>query len=416
MSQPTLGHIKRVLQTLPRGMKGLDETYEQAIKRIEGQEKGYRELAKQVLSWVTYAKRPLSITEVQHALAVSADMTDMDRDFLPEVEVLGSICAGLITIDQNSHVLRLVHYTTREYFERMSSFPDAEKDIAATFVTYLSFDIFNLGYCSTDQEFETRLQLYPLYHYAAQNWGHHVHEASTILTQPITNLLKSEPKVSACSQAMMVSDRDHYKGYSQEAPKQTTAVHLMAYLGLMETTRILLENGHRPDIKDSNGRTPLSWAAENGHEAVARLLLDRADVNVNLKDRFRQTPLSRAAENGHEVVVRLLLDRADVEINSKYGHDETPLSRATVRGDEAVVRLLLDRADVEVNSKNRFDQTLLSRAAVRGHEAVVRLLLDRTDVDVNLKDRFGQTPLSRAAENGHEAVATLIQSHNSQSL
>jgi hypothetical protein len=233
MSQPTLGHIKRVLQTLPRGMKGLDETYEQAIKRIEGQEKGYRELAKQVLSWVTYAKRPLSITEVQHALAVSADMTDMDRDFLPEVEVLGSICAGLITIDQNSHVLRLVHYTTREYFERMSSFPDAEKDIAATCVTYLSFDIFNLGFCSTDQEFETRLQLYPLYRYAAQNWGHHVHAASTILTQPITNLLKSEPKVSACSQAMMVSDRYHYEGYSQGAPKQTTAVHLMAYLGLM---------------------------------------------------------------------------------------------------------------------------------------------------------------------------------------
>jgi hypothetical protein len=79
MSQPTLGHIKRALLRLPQGVKGLDETYEQAMRRIEGQEEGYRELAKQVLSWVTHAKRALSITEVQHALAIRADMADMDK-------------------------------------------------------------------------------------------------------------------------------------------------------------------------------------------------------------------------------------------------------------------------------------------------------------------------------------------------
>jgi hypothetical protein len=50
MSLPTRGHIKKALQNLPKGIKGLDETYEQIMKRIEGQEKGFRELAKQVLS------------------------------------------------------------------------------------------------------------------------------------------------------------------------------------------------------------------------------------------------------------------------------------------------------------------------------------------------------------------------------
>jgi hypothetical protein len=63
MSQPTRGHIKQALQNLPKGMEGLDEIYRQAMKRIEGLEKGFRGLAKKVLSWVTHAKKPLIVTE-----------------------------------------------------------------------------------------------------------------------------------------------------------------------------------------------------------------------------------------------------------------------------------------------------------------------------------------------------------------
>jgi ankyrin repeat protein len=37
--------------------------------------------------------------------------------------------------------------------------------------------------------------------------------------------------------------------------------------------RLLVENGVDPESKDkTSGRTPLWWAAENGHEAVVRLL------------------------------------------------------------------------------------------------------------------------------------------------
>jgi ankyrin repeat protein len=410
MSQPTLGHIKRAMRSLPQGVKGLDETYEQAIKRIESQEEGYRKLAKQVLSWVTHANRALSTAEVQHALAVTVDMTDLDRDFLPEVEILGSICAGLITIDEKSDIIRLVHYTTREYFERMSSFPNADADIAMICVTYLSFDNFATGFCSTDKEFEARLRSHQLYSYAACNWGHHAYAASTVLEQPIMNLLESEAKMLASSQAMMVLTSYRNKDYSQRVPMQMTGMHIAAYFGLREVMIALLKNGHNPDVRNSYARTPLSYAAERGSEAVVRLLLERADVEADSKeDRWGRTPLWRAAANGHEAVVRLLLERADVEADSKEDRwGRTPLSWAASNGHEAVVRLLLERADVEADSKDDSGRTPLWWATANGHEAVVRLLLERADVEADSKDDSGRTSLSWAAANGHEAVVRLL--------
>ena len=53
------------------------------------------------------------------------------------------------------------------------------------------------------------------------------------------------------------------------------------------------------------GRTALSWAARNGHEAVVRLLLEKV-VSVDSKDGYGRTALSWAAEKGHKAVVTLL--------------------------------------------------------------------------------------------------------------
>src|ERR1700754_2752613 len=108
-----------------------------------------------------------------------------------------------------------------------------------------------------------------------------------------------------------------------------TGVYVAAYFGLREGIAALVEIGHEPDSKDSTigGRTPLSWAAEKGHEAVVRLLVKKGADLESKDSRYSQTPLSWAAEKGHEALVRLLVEKgADPE--SKDSGGGTPLSWA----------------------------------------------------------------------------------------
>src|SRR6187549_2533258 len=114
------------------------------MERIEGQVSAQEELAKEVLSWITCARRPLTTMELQQALAVGLGDSELDEDALPQIEDMVSVCAGLVTVDDESGIIRLVHYTTQEYFERTQKqwFPNAEADITTTCVTYLSFSIF----------------------------------------------------------------------------------------------------------------------------------------------------------------------------------------------------------------------------------------------------------------------------------
>jgi ankyrin repeat protein len=172
--------------------------------------------------------------------------------------------------------------------------------------------------------------------------------------------------------------------------------------------KLLLDKGADTESKDGDGWTPLSRAAAIGREAVVKLLLATGKVNRDSKRDFGRTPLSYAAAGGHGAVVKMLLATGKVDIDSKDQHGRTPLSYAAARGHEAVVKLLHATGKVDIDSKPDYGQTPLSYAAKNGHEAVVKLLLATGKVNVDSEGIFCRTPLSYAAENGHEAVIKLL--------
>ena len=72
------------------------------MERIKAQSSDDFELARKVIYWINYALRPLALREIQNALAVRPGDHHLDEDGLPEEERLLSVCAGLVTIQQES--------------------------------------------------------------------------------------------------------------------------------------------------------------------------------------------------------------------------------------------------------------------------------------------------------------------------
>lgn len=85
------------------------------MERINEKNQGFRRLAEKVSSWITCAKRPLTTLELQHALAIVVGDCKLDGDNLERIERIVSVCAGLVTVDEESKIIRLVHYTTQDY-------------------------------------------------------------------------------------------------------------------------------------------------------------------------------------------------------------------------------------------------------------------------------------------------------------
>jgi ankyrin repeat protein len=376
------------------------------MKRIQGQIVDDAELAKLLLSWITRAKRPLTTSELEHALTVEIKEPQLDIENLYQVEDIVSVCAGLVTIDKESGIIRLVHYTTQEYFDRTwkTWFPNAEANIAAICATYLSFNEFKTGICQNDDEFEQRLQSHKLYHYASRNWGYHAQATSTIIPE-VNSFLEGKAQIEASIQALLaVKQHSSDSNYSQRFPKNMTGLHLVAYFGVKAIVQLLLDNGANVNSNTGGRQTPLYWASKNGHVEVAQLLLEKG-ANINTADKGRATPLYEASKNGHIKVVKLLLKKgADVKAADIYG--STPLHWASWMGHFEAVQLLLEKG-ADVKAANRGGWTPLHRASKSGHVEVARLLLKK-GADVNATDRNGWMPLHWASWSGHVEVAQLL--------
>jgi hypothetical protein len=88
--------VEGALDVLP---SGLEATYARIIELIDGQRDYMRRLASKTLRWVMYAQRPLSTTELQHALATEQLCRPGSDPELDSIDVILGACANLIFVE-----------------------------------------------------------------------------------------------------------------------------------------------------------------------------------------------------------------------------------------------------------------------------------------------------------------------------
>ncbi|KAL8933865.1 MAG: hypothetical protein Q9216_006175 [Gyalolechia sp. 2 TL-2023] len=183
-----------------------------------------------------------------------------------------------------------------------------------------------------------------------------------------------------------------------------------------ETARLRALADDEPDPRaeiepeEDHRWTPLLRAANKGHEAAVRLLLDFG-ANIEARSPSNATPLMYACQEVHFPTVDLLSMRgADIHAADQYGWK--PLHYALVNvasrsNDAEQISHLLLSHEADVNAKCNFNKSPLHYAVEKcGLEMVLFLLNSKADMEA--RDIAEQTPLHAAIACRSEPMVRLL--------
>ena len=411
LEDKTIYQRRQTLYKMTNGF-GLDDAYSTTLDRIR-EPKGNRvNLGMEALMWISCSERPLKADELCHALAVEAGTTDFNVRNAPSIRTLLSCTLGLMTIDEHSSTVRLVHFTLQEYITAHPNlFITPHSMMAEICLAYLNFQ----SICDLSTSFDAIPSTMPFLHYASCYWGLHAKKHVTEGVKELAlRLLRRDADHISADILLREESVDFWTGldrYNGQHPdlRGFTGLHCIAYMGGTEVASTMVNmkvwdlNG-----RDSNCATPLIWTAKYGNLTLAKLLLEQGDVDPTLSDKKGLTPLAYVAMAGHQDLVELLLQCGNVNCDSSDNYSQTPLSYAAKSGCEGMVKILLERGDVNSDSLDIYGRTPLSYAAGSGHQGIVKMLVERGDVNSDSSNKDGRTPLFYAAEEGHEGIAKIL--------
>lgn len=387
----------------------LDSAYDGVMKRIESQAPRDLDLAKLILSWITCSKRPLTSLELQHATAVETGAQSLDVEGLADIDDLVSVCAGLVVVDQESNIVRLVHYTTQEYFNRFRGqwFPDAHAKIAQASLTYLNFRDFEMEDIQAHDPYTQeiidifskaltkRTESFPLYGYAARFWGHHARGTLMEKDPMALAVLQRSPKRSLNTSILIMSDwrlryNDDLAGKQRQEVKRT-GLQVAAYFGLLQSATILIAKNPQSVFEyPALSGSPLHIAVLNGWVNLTEFLLDKGAI-------FDHAVVKAAMRNKDQEMLCIFIRRELLVIGC--GENDTmglyALEHAVAHRQEEIVKLLLEQG---VKPSPACPSQSMNTAASCQHSDTLKFLME---TGAMVQSESGGTPLLTAVRKGH---------------
>jgi len=383
----------------------IDKYYKAAFQRIERKDKRIRELAIDVLTWLAFAKRRLTVNELAHAIAISnfaASVQAGERDLptnlqIPSPDDTISPCAGLILVDKEHKFIRLAHSTAESYLRSKTLISEnAESKIANSCLTCLNY------LPLPQNDLSMHCTTYPLVRYAADHWGNHI---SSKVQSPVYEraweFLSDKRRLNSVLPFMT--------NFEILQEREISGLHLVVYFGLAKLVRKAL-NLNRDILIESTtarGRTALHWTVLYGQHKFMRLLI-QTGANVNAIDTDKRTALHLAINIGDTSSVTTLLasgNHINLQCEDRQGF--TQLRLAAMKGNRQIAESLLERgAEIDAHDKDQ-GFTALRWAAQMGHTSLVKLLLGRgASTEPPSIDQW--TLLKWAAREGHEEIIVLL--------
>ncbi|CCT65374.1 related to ankyrin [Fusarium fujikuroi IMI 58289] len=425
----------------------VDQAYSDTLKRLREQNQKHCDLAFRVITWICCTGWSLPVDAVQHGLALREGDTMFHEDGMVDQQLMLSVCWGLVEISKGSGELRLVHYTTKDFFRHNLHMLDeyfltrhslnchlpssTDAYLARQCLTCLSIGLprqhsggigkdsqprfrscdafkpsrlarLHLGRGSSleQHDYETlvdEIKRDPLYEYSAFNFVGHLKRLPRF-DQTYINSIALLRRRGMFDQAVLVvlTLGDRKRGKIQ-VPKELSPCHLAALFGLIDLAKSQME---RPNLDaiDDHGPADLVWAMECW--AFKFLFISKINMRSYSSELYLDIDSDR-----RRIVKALIASGANPHMLGYEGN--TPLHLAAISGDWDIVQMLLDRgADIRTSNENGHIPLVL---AIRNQRRTAYMkLLELGTVDMCGENR--RTALVEAASVGDlTLVETLIQ-------
>lgn len=381
-----------------------------------------------LFQWVCLATTPLSVTALRYAIAASRAISLPQITHVKEAinfvendrlmaSKIGAWSGGLVEVMQDGQTVQPIHQTVKDFFvtqglnlllrapEATESARDQTYDpmsrghlmLYRSCLNYLTTEIGRLNLKNYEQE--RLFDQFPFLGYTAENLFFHAEKASQ------TQSLNLESDVESLQTAMgpwHIANRKIYGNLWDSTKKGSSLYHEASGANLVNIVEALSTSA-QASAKDHQGDTALHYAARNGHEEIAKVLL-RSGADLSATNDHGETPLIIAARCGRASYVEWQLPQM-ANLGGAAKEILSALTEAAASGHDQVVQILLRTGLMAEAQKN----IALLQAARWGNTRVAETYL-KAGLEANVTVE-GQSPLHVAIINAHAEVAKLLLKH-----
>lgn len=197
------------------------------------------------------------------------------------------------------------------------------------------------------------------------------------------------------------------KGKQEITKAHFNGLHLAANYGLTSLAKLLVtRTAVDVNLPDSNEKTPLYIALSYNYDLLAEYLISLPGLDIHAGRKTRAGSILHAAAGfGNVRIAKVLIEKgADIEILKNRGL--TPLHVAAENGCIDMIRFLL-QAGSDAHKTSNSGATPLYRAARSGSIGSVEILL-AAGSDVNALTWDGWTPIYEAIQSAHIGVLIVL--------